>query len=113
MRVLRKFNETFYPEVDQEIKKPENGNVLTKENMEDLKAVKTGKKTEAVIGDFTVSRPAELDGGYLVINVEGKHQQISLKDKSYESETHLEQKVLDIVTGKILLESKRYKRSNK
>lgn len=111
MGVLSKFNEFYYPE-DKNMKmdKPSGGHQISKEEMSKLEELRDGKITEVQVGEFTVSRPSELDGGYLVANQEGKHQQIRADKGDYKSELDAELKVLDILRGKVILESRRHRR---
>jgi hypothetical protein len=112
MGVLRKFNEFFYPEDSEskEIKTDSTSNEITKDEMDQLEKLSKGQVGEVKIGDFTVSMPSEFDGqAFLVVNKEGKHQKISFTG-GYTGMAEAERKVLDILGGKVMLESKRNRR---
>ena len=113
MSNLRKFNEFYYPEgegMDMDMDKPKRYQISTEER-QSLEDLRDGKTNEVQVGEFTVTRPSELDGGYLVANQEGKHQQIHCTKGDHKSELDAELKVLDILRGKVILESRRHRRS--
>jgi hypothetical protein len=114
MKVLNKFYEFHYPQgEDMKMDKPSGGNQFQEGDMKKLEDLRDGKITEVQIGEFTVSRPSELDGGYLVANDEGKHQKIMIDGNSYQSNLKAELKVLDILQGRAMLESRSHRRSKK
>lgn len=112
MGVLRKFNEFFYPGDSEngEIKVDTSLNQISKDEMDQLQKLSKGQVSEVKVGDFTVSMPSEFDGkAFLVANKEGKHQKISFEG-GYTKMAEAERKVLDIILGKVVLESKRNRR---
>lgn len=85
---LRKFNEYFY----EGSEKPES-------EIGSLEELNSGEVNELNMGDFTVTKPSELDGKFLVVNKDGKH-----------TKAETEQEVMDILSGKKVLESKKHRR---
>jgi len=112
MGILRKFNEFFYPEDSEskEMKVDSGSSQISKDEMDQLEKLSKGQISEVKVGEFTVSMPSEFDGkAFLVVNGEGKHQKISFEG-GYQSMAEAERKVLDIIQGKVMLESKRNRR---
>jgi hypothetical protein len=109
---LRKFNEFYYGGEESMEKTPIDSNLyqLTKEEMDKLQKLSKGQISEVKINGFTISMPSEFDGkAFLVANEEGKHQKISFEG-GYPAMAEAERKVLDIISGKSILESKRNRR---
>jgi hypothetical protein len=115
MSILKKFNEFYYPEDDSVEKNPVDSNSyqITQDEMNQLQKLSKGETSEVNINGFTVTMPSEFDGqGFLVANSEGKHKKISFSG-GYPEMAEAERKVLDIITGKAILESKRHRRHRK
>lgn len=115
MSNLKKFNEFYYPEDKSMEQQPMDSNQyqVSKEEMDQLGKLSKGEISEVKINGFSVSMPSEFDGkAFLVANEEGKHQKVPF-DGSYPSMAEAERKVLDIVTGRAIFESKRHNRKRK
>jgi hypothetical protein len=85
-------------------------NEITDDETAEIKKLASGEINQIDINGFKVSIPSELDGkSFLVINQEGKHHKIPFGDDS-SSVSEAEGKVLDIIKGITILESKRYKK---
>lgn len=110
MESMKKFNEFFYPEKDIESNQQDSNQYqITKEEMDKLEKLSKGQISEVKLNGFTISKPSEFDGkAFLIVNKEGKHQKIEF-DGNYPSMAEAERKILDIISGKIILESKRHK----
>jgi len=114
MNNLKKFNEFYNYDSDEESMKtpPMDPNMyqIKKEEMSELEKLSKGQISEVKINGFTISMPSEFDGkAFLVANEEGKHQKISFEG-GYPAMAEAERKVLDIIQGKVILESKRQRR---
>ena len=112
MNNLKKFNEFYHADEESMKTPPMDPNMyqITKEEMSELEKLSKGQVSEVKVGEFTVSMPSEFDGkAFLVANGEGKHQKISFEG-GYPAMAEAERKVLDIIKGKVMLESKRHRR---
>jgi len=118
MKTLRKFNEYFYSEGEEMMEKPDTDmkNQLSKEEMKDLEDLSRGKNFEVRVGDYTVTKPSELDGGYVITDSKGKTMQIrpdQVEKKSKSVDVDVELAVLDVLTGKKMFESRRHRASKR
>jgi len=110
MAILKKYNEYFYPET--ETPKSENTSKVSPEQMKELEELSMGKRNEVKVGDYTITKPSELDGGYVITNGEGKTMQVreeTVKRKGGAAYTDLELAVLDVLNGTAAFESKKHR----
>lgn len=111
MGILKKFNEYsgFHYDTKEEV--PVNNNVyhITKDEMDKLEKLSKGQIAEVEVNGFSVSMPSEFDGKAFLVAKDGKHQKISFEG-GYSKMAEAERKVLDIISGKSILESKRHRR---
>jgi hypothetical protein len=109
---LKKFNEFYHADEESMEKTPVDSNLyqITKEEMDMLQKLSKGQISQVKINGFTISMPSEFDGqAFLVANEEGKHQKVAFTG-GYPEMAEAERKVLDIIKGKVILESKRHRR---
>jgi hypothetical protein len=110
MAMMKKFNEYFFPEQEKEISSPGKDTYqITKEEMDKLEKLSKGQISQVEINGFIVSMPSEFDGKAFLVDKDGKHQKISF-DGGYPEMAEAERKVLSIITGEVMLESKRHRR---
>ena len=111
MGILKKFNEYsgFHYDAKEEV--PVNNDVyhITKEEMDKLEKLSKGQIAEVEVNGFSVSMPSEFDGKAFLVAKDGKHQKISFEG-GYPEMAEAERKVLSIISGKVMLESKRHRR---
>jgi len=110
MAILKKYNEFYYPET--EIPKSEKTSKVSQEEMKELEELSMGKRNEVKIGEYTITKPSELDGGYVITNGEGKTMQVregTVKKSGGAAHTDLELAVLDVLDGTATFESRNHR----
>jgi len=110
MGSLKKFNEYFYPET--EVPNTENTSKVSPEKMKELEELSRGKKIEVTVGEYKITKPSELDGGYVITKGDGKAMQVkegTVKKKGGAAYTDLELAVLDVLNGEAAFESRRHR----
>jgi hypothetical protein len=102
MGILKKYNEYFYGQNEGDIEgEMENSemDMDSSDEEQELQKLIDGNKTMVTINGITVSLPSEMDGKVFLLDKGGKH----IRRESA-------QEVLDVLTGKAVFESKKYKR---